>query len=263
VLLFVVFAFGATGYLLPWDQAAYWTVTEALDVVERVPLVGGLLVEVLRGDPIVSGATLSRFFAVHVILLPWLAMGLLMLHFALVRKHGIAPGRGAVPEGPGVPFFPQQLLRSFVVGALVVALVITGAALYPRDVGDPANPSQVPGTLPSSWVVADVSRGLTYYLGAWGFGAFLVLGIALALLPLFDRDPERRLRRRPAVAALGAVFFLGFIAAWLVGRQLRSVPPRGPVAPGVFVQPPPPVPTTRPEPAARTPDSVPRHESVP
>ena len=238
VLLFVVFAFGATGYLLPWDQAAYWTVTEALDVLERIPIVGGLLVETLRGDPIVSGATLSRFFAVHVILLPWLAMGLLMLHFALVRKHGIAPTHADRPAHGGESFFPRQFLRSFIVAALVLALVITGAALYPRDVGEPANPSQVPGTLATSWVVADVSRGLTYYLGAWGFVGFLLLGLALALLPLFDRDPERRLRRRPAVAALGAVFFLGFIAAWLVGRQLRSVPPHGPAAPGVFVQPP-------------------------
>ncbi|HUL01829.1 MAG TPA: cytochrome b N-terminal domain-containing protein [Gemmatimonadales bacterium] len=239
-LLFVVFAFGATGYLLPWDQAAYWTVTEALDVVERIPVVGGLVVEVLRGDPIVSGATLSRFFAVHVILLPWAVLGLLMLHFALVRKHGIAPARTPPPDGPGVPFFPQHFLRSFIAGVLVVALVITGAALYPRDVGEPPNPSQVPGTLATSWVVADVSRGLTYYLGAWGFGGFLLLGLAMALLPLFDRDPERRLRRRPAVAALGVVFFLGFIAAWLVGRQLRSVPPHAPAVPGVFVQPPPP-----------------------
>jgi len=173
-----------------------------------------------------------------VILLPWLAMGLLMLHFALVRKHGIAPTHADRPAHGGEAFFPRQFLRSFIVAALVLALVITGAALYPRDVGEPANPSQVPGTLATSWVVADVSRGLTYYLGAWGFVGFLLLGLALALLPLFDRDPERRLRRRPAVAALGAVFFLGFIAAWLVGRQLRSVPPHGPAAPGVFVQPP-------------------------
>ncbi|MGE5760341.1 MAG: cytochrome b [Gemmatimonadota bacterium] len=227
LLLFVVLGFGATGYLLPWDQWAYWTVTEALDVLGRIPVVGSLSVGVLRGDPVVSGATLSRFFAVHVIVLPWIAFGLLVLHFALLRKHGIAP-----PEQPvggragGVRFFPDHLLRSFVVAVLVLSVTATLAILWPRVVADPANPAQPPGTLLTSWVVADVSRALTHYLGSWGLGLFMLLGLALALLPLFDRAPERRLRRRPVVAALGVVFYLGFTVAWLAGRQLRNMPPQ-------------------------------------
>ena len=229
LLLFVVFAFGATGYLLPWDQWAYWMVNEGLQVLSRVPIVGGATVQVLRGDPVVSGATLSRFFAVHVILLPWITMALLMLHFAMVRKHGIAPPEGHAPGGPpGEPFYPNQLLRSLAVAVLVVAVTVTAAALYPRPVAEVANPAQPPGTLVSSWVVADVSRGLTYYLGAWGLSLFILLGIALALLPLFHRHPGRRLRERPVVATLGMVFFLGFAVAWVAGRQLRSMPPELP-----------------------------------
>ncbi len=228
LLLGIIFAFGATGYLLPWDQWSYWTVTEGLDIVAKLPLFGGALVELLRGDPLVSGATLSRFFAIHVIILPWIAMGLLVLHFTLVRKHGIAPPATVRSEdegrGEGVPFFPHQFLRSMIVAVLVITLVITAAVLYPRDVGAPADPAQPPGMLRSTWIVADVSRALIYYLGGWGFAAFLLLGSALVLLPLFDRSPERRLRRRPVVAALGIVFFLGFGVAWVVGRRLRSVP---------------------------------------
>ena len=64
LLLFVVLGFGATGYLLPWDQWAYWTVTEVLDTASRVPVLS-LGVDLLRGDVIVSGATLGRFFAWH------------------------------------------------------------------------------------------------------------------------------------------------------------------------------------------------------
>jgi quinol-cytochrome oxidoreductase complex cytochrome b subunit len=226
LLLFVVFGFGATGYLLPWDQWAYWTVTEALDMLSRVPILGGLSVGVLRGDPVVSGATLSRFFAVHVIILPWVTFGLLVLHFALLRKHGLAPHGASPPAGKrGVRFFPDHLLRSFVVAVLVLAVTTTAAVLFPREVGDPANPSQTPGILLSSWVVADVSRALTHYLGPWGLVVFLLVGLTLALLPLFDRDPERALRRRPLAAALGVVFYLGFAAAWVAGRQLRNMPP--------------------------------------
>jgi quinol-cytochrome oxidoreductase complex cytochrome b subunit len=229
LLLFVIFAFGATGYLLPWDQWSYWTVTEGVHVLGRIPVIGGALGELLRGDPIISGATLSRFFAFHVIVLPWVAMGLLVLHFTLVRKHGIARPANAAPDHDGadesgVPFFPNHLLRSLIVGVLVVAVVVTMAVLYPREITAPANPAQPPGSLMSTWVVADVSRALIYYLGGWGFGGFLLLGAVLVLLPLFDRSPERRLRHRPVLASLGIIFFLGFGIAWAAGRQLRSVP---------------------------------------
>lgn len=227
LLLFVVLAFGATGYLLPWDQWSYWTVTEALDMLGRIPLVGNVSDGVLRGDPVVSGATLSRFFAIHVIVLPWIAVGLLMLHFALLRKHGLAPQeRAGAGRGAGVQFFPQHLLRSFVVAVLILSITATFAILWPREIADPANPAQPPGTLLTSWIVADVSRALTHYLGPSGLVLFMLLGLALALLPLFDRDPERRLRRRPVVAALGTVFYLVFAIAWLAGRQLRNMPPQ-------------------------------------
>jgi len=227
-LLFLVLAFGATGTLLPWDQGAYWTVSEALNGVAAVPLLGGVTAGMLRGDPIVSGATLSRFFAVHVIVLPWFAFALLLFHFTVVRRHGIAPPKHppANPaEGSGRRFFPNHLLRSFSVATVVCALMITLAAFWPRAVGDPANPAQPPDALSTTWVVVDVSRALIHYLGAWGFVGFSLLGLSLALVPLFDRGPERDLRRRPAVAALGAAFFLGFIFLWIVGSQLRSRPP--------------------------------------
>lgn len=225
-LLFVVLAFGATGYLLPWDQWSYWTVTQGLDVVQHIPIIGGAIAQMLRGDPIVSGATLSRFFAWHVILLPWIMLGLLMLHFALVRKHGIAPPVDAAPDAevPGERFFPEHLIRAFVVAVVILAVVISLAALYPRPVSAPADPARVPDMLMSNWVMADVSRAIAYYLGPWGFAAFMLLGVALAILPLVDRHPERKLRRRPLVAALGFVFFIGFLVAWVAGRQLRAVP---------------------------------------
>ncbi|HEX7020240.1 MAG TPA: cytochrome b N-terminal domain-containing protein [Gemmatimonadaceae bacterium] len=227
VLLLVIFAFGATGYLLPWDQWAYWTTTQGVDVVEHVPLIGGWMTELLRGDPLVSGATLSRFFAIHVILLPWAALGLLMLHFTLLRKHGVAPaGRepleATAATRAGVPFFPNHLLRSMMVGTMVVAVTITLAVLWPRHLGAPADPAHPPTELHATWIVADVSRALIHYVGGWGFAAFLLLGIALVILPVVDRAPERRLRRHPLVAGFGFAFFALFAVAWAAGWHLRS-----------------------------------------
>jgi len=226
LLLFLVMAFGASGYLLPWDQWAYWTVTEALNALAAVPLIGGAAVAVLRGDPIVSGATLSRFFAMHVIVLPWITLALLAFHFTMVRRHGVAPPKRAPAEpGSGRVFFPSHFLRSFMVAVLTCAVVVTAAVLWPRPVGDPANPAKLPDAVRSTWVVVDVSRALTHYLGAWGFVGFTLVALGLAFVPLFDRGPERDLKRRPVVATLGLVFFVGFVAAWIAGRQLRSAPP--------------------------------------
>lgn len=241
LLLLVIFVFGATGYLLPWDQWAYWTTTQGLEAVGQLPLIGGWMTAVLRGDPLVSGATLSRFFALHVIVLPWLALGLLVLHFQLLRKHGIAAPRGEERAAgsptsdreatDGVPFFPNHLLRSISVAVLVIAVAITAAVLRPRDVAPPADAGHPPPVLHATWVVADVSRALFYYLGGWGFGAFLVLGLVLITLPLLDRAPERRLRRRPVVAGLGIAFFFGFAVAWGAGWHLRTAPSSAELSP--------------------------------
>ena len=226
ILLFLVLAFGATGYLLAWDQSAYWTVTEALGALEEFPIVGAFLAGLLRADPIVSGATLSRFFAAHVIVLPWLTLAALAFHFAMVRRHGVAPPlRPMATASEGRQFFPNHLLRASMAGVLVLAVAITLAVLSPRPVGVAARPGELPDALISSWIVVDVSRALAVYLGRWGFALFSLLGIGLALLPLFDRGPERDLRKRPIAAAIGLTFFIAFLGLWALGRNLRTIPP--------------------------------------
>ncbi len=255
LLLFVVIAFGATGYLLPWDQWAYWTATEVLDALAGVPVLGGALVAVLTGDVMVSGATLSRYFAFHVIIMPWVAFALLAYHFTLVRRRGIAPPRGApastgnermlspedtlagvegiatpskasTSDDEGIPFFPNHLLRSFIISVVVLAVVISLAALFPRPVGELANPDAPPAELVSSWVVVDVSLAIIRYLGLWGLALFTLVAVSLALLPLFDRSPESRLSRRPLALTLGVLFILGTIVAWFAGHRLQPLPAR-------------------------------------
>jgi quinol-cytochrome oxidoreductase complex cytochrome b subunit len=231
LLLFLVLSFGATGYLLPWDQWSYWTVSEVMDTAARAPVVGWF-VGLMRGDVQVSGATLSRFFALHVVVLPWAAFALVVFHFMLVRKHGMAPPHGEEVNHHGVAFFPDHLLRNFIVGTLVLAVTFSLAALFPRPVGDPADPFALPSEIISSWVVVDVSLALIRYLGAWGFWMFTALGVVLMMLPLFDRKPELRPSKRPVAMALGILYFGGFLILWLAGRQLTSVQPGVDLRPG-------------------------------
>lgn len=90
LLLLVTLIFGFTGYLLPWDQLAYWASTVGTSLVEPVPFIGHYLMVLLRGNEHVGGLTLSRFFAVHCIVLPWVAFALLLGHFMIVRRLGIS-----------------------------------------------------------------------------------------------------------------------------------------------------------------------------
>ena len=226
LLLVVVLAFGASGYLLPWEQSSYWTVAEALDAVQGVPILGGFAAELLRGDAVVSGATLSRFFALHVILLPWLLLWLVTLHFGLVRKLGVAPLAYGTGTGRAVPFYPHQLMRILGAAAVTLAALISFAVLFPRPFGPQADPGVVPTAMSADWVAVAPWRGLVHYLGSLAPILLLLLGLALLVLPLVDDGPERKLRRRPAALALGAVFLGGLLLAAVAGRLLEG---QGPV----------------------------------
>lgn len=240
-LVAVVLAFGSTGYLLPWDQSSYWTVTEVMHAIGHIPVVGRGLADRIMGDVIPSGATLSRFFALHVIVLPWIAFALLGYHFTLVRRRGIAPPMEQADEQPrwrgsglfrpedlpeeGVPFFPNHLLRSFIVAALTLAVTISLAILFPRVFAAAADPYRIPPALVSTWVPVDVSLALIRLAGPWGLVLFGLLGVSLLVVPIVDRGPERRLTKRPFVAVLGLTFFVGYAALFAIGRMMGSVPP--------------------------------------
>lgn len=91
MLLFVLtLGFGFTGYLLPWDQRAYWATVVGTESAKAVPLVGSVLLELLRGGPEVSDLTLTRFYAIHVLVLPVVMVVLLVLHFLMIRRQGIS-----------------------------------------------------------------------------------------------------------------------------------------------------------------------------
>ncbi|MCJ7567321.1 MAG: cytochrome b N-terminal domain-containing protein, partial [Anaerolineales bacterium] len=89
LLLIITFGFGLTGYLLPWDQRAYWATTVASEIAGGIPQIGDLILVFLRGGWDVSAVTLSRFYALHVLVIPVGALGLLGIHFLMVRRQGI------------------------------------------------------------------------------------------------------------------------------------------------------------------------------
>ena len=85
-----VVSFGVTGYSLPWDQVGYWAVKIVTGVPDAIPLIGGFIVELLRGGVGVGQATLTRFYSLHTFLLPLFTAIFMLAHFLMIRKHGIS-----------------------------------------------------------------------------------------------------------------------------------------------------------------------------
>lgn len=98
VLLGLTLGFAFTGYLLPWDMKAYWATQVGVNIADTIPIVGTPLADLVRGGPILTGATLGRFFAIHMLLLPALTGGLIGLHLLLVNIQGVSAADGLVVE---------------------------------------------------------------------------------------------------------------------------------------------------------------------
>src|SRR5699024_12552384 len=110
LLFFTILGLGFTGYLLPWDNKAFFATQVGLEIAEQVPLIGPEIKTLLAGDPEIVGAqTLSRFFAIHVFFLPAVLFVLLAVHFILIRRQGISgplcfKGAEAMRRGKGMRF---------------------------------------------------------------------------------------------------------------------------------------------------------------
>lgn len=216
LLLITLLAFVTSGYILPWDQWAYWTTTDGLDQLSGFPIVGGLMARLFRADEFVSGATLSRFYATHVILLPWVLLLFLSLHFQLIRKHGVAPVEG-LDEAGGEPFFPNHMLRQLVVALVTLAVVVTLAAFFPRPFGAPADPFALPNELPALGLPAAILVGAGRLPGGLGLIGLPVLLVALAVLPLVVQTKEQAFSRRPVAMGLFALFLVLLLVSLFAG----------------------------------------------
>src|SRR5262245_11758812 len=153
VMLLIVLALGFTGYLLPWDLKAYWATTVSTNIPKDIPLIGKFLSQLALGGENISGATLTRFYAVHAMLLPALLVALIGFHIYLVRAHGIAEEtadeQSPLPlEKPEKPyrFFPEHLWRSSIV-FVAVFLILLGLSSFAHVPREP-----VAGTLVESYL---------------------------------------------------------------------------------------------------------------
>ena len=127
-LFLVTLGFGFSGYLLPWDQKAYWATVVSTNIPKDIPLVGNFIARLMLGGETVSGLTLTRFYAIHTLLLPALTVLFIAFHIYLVRVHDIAgPGEAkyqSLAEEKTYRFFPEHLFRCSVAFGIVISIIL-------------------------------------------------------------------------------------------------------------------------------------------
>jgi ubiquinol-cytochrome c reductase cytochrome b subunit len=235
-LLLVLLAFALTGYLLPWDQRAYWATVVTINLVALPPLIGPPLATLVRGGTEIGALTLTRWYAAHVILLPALLAFLVGVHLYLMRRHGIS-GPVRARQGERQPFFPYQAARDVTV-SLALAVVLVALASYGMpELEAPADPADATYVPRPEWYFLGLFQLLKYFPGRWEIvGALFIPGLAvgaLALLPWLDRGPDRDPRRRRGVLAVVSAGILTIVALTAAGWRDTGPGSSGP-APGVW-----------------------------
>jgi cytochrome b6 len=219
-MLGVALGFGFSGYLLPWDETAFFATSVGTAVAGAFPLVGTALLQILRGGEDVSGATLARFFALHVVVLPFAAVLLVGVHLLLVQRHGMSVPPGVPEKGRSRPFFPDFLLRDIVGWTLALALLAALAALLPAELGRKADPfaSAPPGIKPEWYFYAPFQqlKMIPSHIGPFegetvGAVALALLGLVFAVVPFLDRKAARG-ERSPWFTLAGSL-----VAGYLLG----------------------------------------------
>jgi ubiquinol-cytochrome c reductase cytochrome b subunit len=239
LLLVFTFGMGFTGQLLRWNQDAYWAIVVGAAQAARAPVIGDWLVGVLFAGPSIGGATLTRFYATHVFMIPAIAFALLGVHLYLVIRHGVSeppvPGERVDPKTYrqrydalmhriGVPFWPDAGWKD-VVFALAVGTIVLGLAIWlgPPALGVPADPTIVLADPRPDWyflwyfaLLALVPAGLE---DIFIIGFPLLLGLTFVLLPFLAPYGERSPRRRPWAIGVVALFGVSVATLIVIGLQ--------------------------------------------
>jgi ubiquinol-cytochrome c reductase cytochrome b subunit len=250
LMLLLVLGFGFTGYLLPWDQRAYWATQVGTSMAGTTPLIGSKVMVLLRGGSQIGAATLTRFYAFHVLLLPLLLGGLVLVHLALVIRQGIAPRTAALETGApaktsdatypayykasyaatkrrGVRFWPDVVGKDLIVSCGVIAVLVLLALTFGAGLEPPADPSDNSYVPSPEWYFLPLYQLLKIFPGslesAIAVGVPTLLILTLLALPFFDKRSRRSLRHRPIALTALAVLLGG--SALLFGAAARDRQP--------------------------------------
>jgi quinol-cytochrome oxidoreductase complex cytochrome b subunit len=215
ILLLLVVAFNFTGYLLPWDQLAYWAITVSTSLINYLPIVGPVVSRFILAGPEVGQAALSNFYAIHVAVLPILLSVMMAYHFWKIRKNGglTQPPTADKQAAGRVATIPNLIQREFAAATVVITGITVWAMLVPAPLEALANPAQSPNPAKAAWYFLGLQELLLHMhvLAAISLVALIMLGFIW--MPRLDRQTDNigvyfRSKKGRWAAIMGA--FLGF-----------------------------------------------------
>jgi cytochrome b6 len=220
----LLMTFGFSGYLLPWNQIAYFATKVGTDVAASTPLIGEMLGRILRGGEDVGAATLTRFFALHVMVLPLATVGLIVFHILLVQKNGMStPPKLDENTVKRMPFFPNFFLRELMVWYGTLAVLGALAAIFPWELGEKADPfSSAPAGIRPEWYFLAEFYTLKLIPGhvgpiegeLLGLLGFALLGVGWALLPVWGVTKSGQAKTRLTSGA--AIFLIVYLIVFSI-----------------------------------------------
>jgi quinol-cytochrome oxidoreductase complex cytochrome b subunit len=225
-LLLLTMAYGLTGYLLPWDNRAYWGTVVVTQIAAGVPMMGPYLSRLLGSSGDIGVVTFARFYGLHVLLLPPATTLMIVAHVYLVRKHGVAPVPGD-EELPVKKFYPRQVFVDTLAVFIAFMILFGLATLAHLPLERLADPSDTGYTPRPEWYFLFLFQMLKFFNGPMEVVGTVVLPslaiLLLILTPFIDRRPLVRISRR--VFAMGVIAIAG--AGWgaLTLGAIRSTPP--------------------------------------
>ena len=220
LLMFLVLGFGFTGYLLPWDSMAYFATVIGTEIPKSMPIVGAWSVQLLKGGDEVGGETLSRMYAIHVIILPLIALVVVSLHLLLNQYYGSSVPLGATSKRRPLPFLPNFMYRDAIAWCLGFIALVALATLLPWSIGEKADPlASAPVGIKPEWYFLPLYETLKFAPSriAGLSGEFLVnclVGLASVLwlaVPFIDMKSKEQ-RPSPVFTAIG-VLLIAYLAA--------------------------------------------------
>jgi quinol-cytochrome oxidoreductase complex cytochrome b subunit len=254
VLLILTLLLSFTGYLLPWDQLAYWAVTVGTSMAEFVPFIGETVRSMLIGGTEVGAQTLLRFYVLHIVVLPAILVGLLMLHLWRWRKdsmlevdagsvstqteyvpsnderilgfvEGTPPvGDRKIPsEEDSVMVWPHLLIRHAVAALTVMVYVLMLALAFNAPLREMANPTVTPNPEKAPWYFAALQELLfRFHPLVAGILVPTAIIVGLVALPYIDRNPDTRARNRKVAIAVFTIFMVVWIVLTVIGFAFRG-----------------------------------------
>ena len=220
----LLLGFGFSGYLLPWDELAFFATKVGTKIAGSIPVVGYRLMTFLRGGEDVSGDTITRFFAFHVCVLPLLVAAVAGLHILLVQVQGVSvpPSlEASEKEIARMPFFPDFLLHDLRVWLVLFGALVTLAVAFPWPLGHQANPlAPAPAGIRPEWYFLSMYQVLkllpTRILGIEGeivgMVVFAAAGLFLLILPFLFKVTQKAVSACTILAVAVLLLFVAFTA---------------------------------------------------